>query len=722
MNMDEVLPTFIAEGAEVLRDLESGLLACSQGQADAETINLIFRAVHTLKGSAGLFGLDGIVAFVHGAETTLDQVRQGHIPMDPVLISVLLRCKDHIEFLLESVSAGPGSPAYDATHTGGAELSAALRELSGDFAGVKPEPAADSVAAVVPPPRSAPSNVGRTEPNQWHISVRFGPEVLTAGMDPISFLRYLASFGQLQGMTLIAAALPAAALMNPEHCYLGFELGFRTAADREKIESTFDFVREDCTLRLLPPGSSHGDYHRLLQEAGVEVAGIRDILTYCAGLSGPDLEQLLQPQVPGSGQPTAPALQHAAPARTADGAGPGKPTASTVDNRTVRVAAQKLDSLITHIGELITAAAGANLIAGRSGNAALQESTSRVSALIEQVREGALQLRMVKIGGTFSRFQRVVHDVSAELGKQIQLVVSGEDAELDKTVVEQIADPLTHLVRNAIDHGIEAAALRAARGKPLGGTIKLNAFHDSGSIVIEVSDDGGGLKRDRILAKAQERGLIESGRTLTESEIFALIFEPGFSTAEAVTNLSGRGVGMDVVKRNITALRGTVTIRSTEGVGTTIAVRLPLTLAIINGFQVAIGNSIFVLPLESVEECIEFSTANGHHFTSLRGGVLPYIHLRELFGTSAAATRRQSIVVINYAGQRAGLVVDGLLGEFQTVIKPLGKMFRQVECVSGSSILGTGDVALILDVPALVQLAIARSGAAFGQIPQTAVA
>jgi two-component system chemotaxis sensor kinase CheA len=722
MNVDEVLPTFIAESAEVLRDLETGLLACSQGQADAETINLIFRAVHTLKGSAGLFGLDGIVAFVHGAETTLDLVRQGHIPMNPLLVSILLRCKDHIEYLLESIGAGPGSPAYDVTHSGGAELSAALRELTGEHLEVKRPAAAHAITPVAPPIEAVQSNVGRTAPDQWHISVRFSPDVLTAGMDPISFLRYLGSFGHLQNVTLIDAALPDAASMDPERCYLGFELDFRTAVDREKIESTFEFVKEDCTLKLLPPGSSHGDYHKLLQEAGVDVANIRDILTACAGVAGAELEQLLQPLASGTVQLPSPPPPGTAAARTPNTNASGKAVTSAVDNRTVRVAAQKLDSLITHIGELITAAAGANLTARRSGNAELQEATSRVSALIEQVREGALQLRMVKIGGTFSRFQRVVHDVSAELGKQIQLVVSGEDAELDKTVVEQIADPLTHLVRNAIDHGIESAELRAERGKPPGGTIKLNAFHDSGSIVIEVSDDGGGLKRDRILAKAQERGLVESGRSLTDSEIFGLVFEPGFSTAETVTNLSGRGVGMDVVKRNITALRGTVNIRSTEGIGTTIAVRLPLTLAIINGFQVAVGHSIFVLPLESIEECIEFSTANGHHFTSLRGGVLPYIHLRELFATSAIATRRQSIVVINHAGQRAGLVVDGLLGEFQTVIKPLGKMFRQVECVSGSSILGTGDVALILDVPALIQLAIARSGAAFGQSPQPAVA
>jgi two-component system chemotaxis sensor kinase CheA len=722
MNMDEVLPTFIAESEEVLRDLESGLLACSQGQANAETVNLIFRAVHTLKGSAGLFGLDGIVHFVHGVETTLDRVRQGQISMNPLLVSVLLRCKDHIESLLGSIASGPDSPAYDVTHVGAAELSAALRELAGDFSGMEPSAVADSVRAIAPPKGATTPNVGRTEQNQWHISVRFGPEVLTAGMDPISFLRYLGGFGQLQGATLITAALPDAAAMDPERCYLGFELGFRTAATREKIESAFEFVKDDCTLRLLQPGSSYSDYHQFLHEAGVAVTDIRDILTACAGISGPDFARLLQPQLPGTGQVASPALQPFGIGRAAEGTSPGNPAASAVDTRTVRVAAQKLDSLITHIGELITAAASANLTARRSGNAELQESTSRVSALIEQVREGALQLRMVKIGGTFSRFERVVHDVSAELGKQIQLVVSGEDAELDKTVVEQIADPLTHLVRNAIDHGIESADLRAASGKPPGGTITLNAFHDSGSIVIEVRDDGGGLKRDRILAKAQERGLVESGRTLTDGEIFNLVFEPGFSTAETVTNLSGRGVGMDVVKRNITALRGTVNIRSTEGVGTTIAVRLPLTLAIINGFQVAVGNSIFVLPLESVEECIEFSTSNGHHFTSLRGGVLPYMHLRALFGTSGTATRRQSIVVINHAGQRAGLVVDGLLGEFQTVIKPLGKMFRQVECVSGSSILGTGDVALILDVAALVQLAIARSTAAFGQPLQTAVA
>lgn len=330
---------------------------------------------------------------------------------------------------------------------------------------------------------------------------------------------------------------------------------------------------------------------------------------------------------------------------------------------------------------------------------------SNLAALVEDVRDSALQLRMVKIGATFNRFQRVVHDVARDLGKEIDLVISGEDTELDKTVVEKIADPLTHLVRNAIDHGIEPAALRTERGKPQAGTIRLNAYHDAGTIVIEVGDDGGGLKRDAILAKAIERGIVEAGKPLLDDEIFALIFEPGFSTAEQVTNLSGRGVGMDVVKRNIMALRGSVGVSSVAGAGTTVTVRLPLTLAIIDGFQVAVGHSQFVLPLDMVEECVEFVPTAGHDYTDLRGKILPFVRLGALFGTAERPGARKSLVVVKYAGQRAGLVVDGLLGESQTVIKPLGKVFQHLRCVTGSSILGSGEIALILDVPALIRQA-----------------
>ncbi|WP_010341206.1 chemotaxis protein CheA, partial [Xanthomonas sacchari] len=392
----------------------------------------------------------------------------------------------------------------------------------------------------------------------------------------------------------------------------------------------------------------------------------------------------------------------AAAATTAASAGPAKAAGARGEGGSIRVDADKLDRMIDLVGELIIAVASTGANAQRTGDAQLLESTSILAGLVEEVRESALQLRMVKIGGTFSRFHRVVHDVARELGKDIALVVNGEDTELDKSVVEKIADPLTHLVRNAMDHGIEPAEVRQARGKPVRGTVRLNAFHDSGSIVIQISDDGGGLNRDRILAKALERGLIEPGRQLSDREVFALIFEPGFSTAEKVTNLSGRGVGMDVVKRNIAALRGSVDISSQQDVGTTISVRLPLTLAIINGFQVGVGKSVFVVPLDVVEECVEFAPNYQSEYIDLRGNVLPYVRLRSLFAIAGAPPARESIVVIRQGAQRFGLVVDTLLGEWQTVIKPLSKVFAQVKGISGSSILGSGGVALILDVPSLL--------------------
>jgi two-component system chemotaxis sensor kinase CheA len=663
MNLDEALPGFIAESADLLREMEAALLECTAGSVTPETINLIFRSAHTIKGSAGLFGLDDIVAFVHVVETVLDGVRLNRTAMSEELIALLLSCKDHIQSLVASV--GTAAPPDSTLVTRGEELLAALRQVSA----IEAAGPTDATAGSPEHPGNAigtrPSTSAQTT-TDWQVLVRFSPTVLTAGMDPLGFIRYLRTFCELRRVEVLEDTLPGPESFNAETCYLGFHMDLRTSAPRSRIEGAFEFVREDCTLQIT---ELHAEPHR-------------------------------DAQIPAG--PSSPPPTQARPKRE------GAPEANVL-SRSIRVDAGKLDYLITRIGELIIAAAGVSLLARRGGNSELEERTSTLAALVEQVREGALQLRMVKIGGTFDRFKRVVHDVSRELGKEISLALRGEDTELDKTVVEQIGDPLTHLVRNAIDHGIEPAEVRRARGKPAGGTITLNAFHDSGSIVIEVRDDGGGLRREKILAKALEKGLIQEDRALTDPEIFNLVFEPGFSTADSVTNLSGRGVGMDVVKRNITALRGTVGINSVAGEGTTVTVRLPLTLAIINGFQVAVGKTSFVLPLESIEECIEFSAENGHDFTNLRGHVLPFVRLRELVGTKEPAARRPSIVVVKHAGERAGIVVDALLGEFQTVIKPLGKMFRKVDYVSGSSILGTGEVALILDVPALVQQAIVRA-------------
>jgi len=706
LRIDDALSTFFAEAAELLREMETELLACAGGAASADDVNRIFRSAHTLKGSAGLFGFDFIVEFVHEVEAVLDRVRQGKAALDAELASTLLECKDHMDGLVTHAMNGQ-SALHPSMIERGTRLLRELGTTSPQAAAAAHSTSEATVASGAAPTGSETSSIidrhaaDAQTPGRWHISLRFGSDVLVTGMDPLGFLRYLTTFGSLRGMVVLDELLPDAAAMDAQKCYLGFEFCFESAAAREKIEGAFEFVKDDSTLRLVPPASPPAAYFETLRAAGFDDPRAARILEDCGSLTVAQINTVLLATDAVTRQPVQGAALKASVANAA----------ARHEAQTIRVDAAKLDSLISRIGELITATASANLIARRSESRDFEESLTNVSALVEEIREGSLQLRMVRIGGTFNRFRRVVHDVSRELGKEIELQISGEDTELDKTVVEKIADPLTHLVRNAIDHGIEPADVRAARGKRSAGCIKLNAYHDSGTIVIEVSDDGGGLKRDRILAKALERGLIDATHKPTDSEIFNMVFEPGFSTAEKVTNLSGRGVGMDVVRRNITALRGTVSISSEAGIGTKITVRLPLTLAIINGFQISVADSIFVLPLDSIEECVEYSSADGHDYTSLRGDVLPFIRLHGLFGINKPPARRQSIVVVRHAGKRAGIVVDALLGEFQTVIKPLGKIFARVDCVTGSSILGTGEVALILDVPAVIERAIQRSAA-----------
>ena len=711
IDLDQVLHTFILEARELLEDMEAALLRVADEADPRESINAIFRAAHTIKGSSGLFGLDAVVTFTHVVESVLDRVRDGTVTLDEPLVVLMLASGDYIGRLVDGVERGEPQADPKTEPEGAALLGRLQTYLAGEAASAAPVAVAASGASAGGPAR-------------WHLSLRFGPDVLRNGMDPLSFIRYLATLGEIEHIVTLPDAVPGLDALEAEGCCLGFEIGFLTGADKAAIENVFEFVIDDCALRIVPPGSQVAQYIELIRSLPEGPSRLGEILVACGSVTAHELETALELQAAGASTQkigailaqqgkVAPQVVEAALAKQKQ----VKETRAT-ESQSVRVDADKLDRLINLVGELIIAAAGANLIARRTHNPELMERNSTLADLVEEVRDSALQLRMVKIGGTFSRFKRVVHDVARELGKDIELAVSGEDTELDKTVVEKIGDPLMHLVRNAMDHGIDPPELRAERGKPATGTVSLNAFHDSGSIVIQVSDDGGGLNREKILAKGIERGLVEPGRVMTDAEVYALIFEPGFSTAEQVTNLSGRGVGMDVVKRNITALRGSVAIASEAGRGTTVTVRLPLTLAIINGFQVAVGKSVFVVPMDMVDECVEFTAEPGHDYTDLRGQVLPFIRLRDLFdmaceglaperpsaaaaGTARAA--RQNIVVVKHAGQKFGLVVDALLGEAQTVIKPLSRMFAQVRGISGSSILGSGDVALILDVPLLMQ-------------------
>jgi two-component system, chemotaxis family, sensor kinase CheA len=652
---------------------------------------VLFRVAHTIKGSAGLFGLDAIVAFTHVVESVLDNVRTQGSPISGSLAAVLLDCCDHIQKLVDAVRAESTSDDPAIVEAGASvlerltrqtEFPAAVEKVPPSAAAPKPRPIEPRAAALQD---CAPGL--RVEPDSWYVAVRFDVNVLKNGMDPLAFVRYLTTFGNITGLQIIDDALPEADQFDPESCYLGFEIGLKTEESQARIEAAFEFVRDDCTLRIVPP--------RSLMVDGAVAAG--DPPAADLGLGD------LPVQSKASQAPVVVAEQQQSEARVSK-------DAKAAEGRAIRVDGDKLDRLIDLIGELIIAGAATGSEARKAGLARLTESALHLARIVEEVRDQALKLRIVQMGPTFARFQRLVRDVARESGKEIHLEVSGADTELDKTLVERIADPLTHLVRNAIDHGIETPELRRLRGKPAAGAVRLNAYHDAGSVVIEVADDGGGLNRERILQKATQRGMVAKDQILTDAQIYALIFEPGFSTAEQVTNLSGRGVGMDVVKSNVSALRGSVEIDSQDGQGTQVRLRLPLTLAIIDGFQVGVGRSSFVIPLDLVEECVDLdagmdktSPASGH--ITLHGAVLPLIHLREIFDIPGKPGRRQSVVVVGGSVKRAGLVVDELLGELQAVIKPLSHLFRHLAGIGGSTILGSGQVALILDVPGLVERA-----------------
>jgi len=693
---EQAQQTFFEESRDMLRQIEDALLALESNTHDDETLNALFRAAHTIKGSAGLFGFDRIGGFTHEVESVLDRLRAGEIALNGDLAALLLESGDHIGHLLTETAECIERPE---TNAAGVALEARLLVWS-------PSRSTDAVVA------SSPSSTAAAAPERpWHIAVDFGPGIFRDGMDPLSFIRYLATKGDVIGVTTRIDSMPAADAFDPETCHLGFDILLQTQCTKADLTAVFDFVKDDCELRITAPDAEVERWITVLQGMPAHGKRIGEMLVNCGAVTQGELSRALATQEDSQGVP--PPIgellvaQKSVPDEVLQVAVTRQRDHRTEESRFIRVQADKLDSLITLVGELVIAGAGANLLARRAGDPRLLESTQVITDLVEEIRNGALQMRMVQIGETFNRFRRVVRDVSRELGKEIDLEISGADTELDKSVVEKIADPLMHLVRNAMDHGMEMPDVRAAKGKAPGGLMRLNAFHDSGSIVIEVIDDGRGLDRDRILQKAWERGLVPANTELPDDEVFDLIFTAGFSTAEKVTSLSGRGVGMDVVRRNIEALRGTVKLSSRPGEGTVVSIRLPLTLAIIDGFLVSVGPASYVVPLDMVVECIELprGTPKGASYLNLRGEVLPFLRLRDVFGIEAPPPSHHNVVVVRNGTTFAGLVVDRLLGEFQTVIKPLGKLFRNLQGIGGSTILGTGEVALILDVQALIDSA-----------------
>lgn len=712
---------YFTEGRELLSSMEMSLLSLEKNSTDKDSINSIFRAAHTIKGNSGMFGFERIGDFTHFIENILVGVRNETIKIVPALTGLLLECHDFIQNLMDHYETEEDLPLDDYSET-------LFNELIDRLNGYLPAAVKEEIKNINEQyigndtiPKSGNNNKKILVSNDcWHISLRFGKNVFKDGLDPYSFISYLGEKGEIQNIRTVYEDMPTGEEMNAELCYLGFEIDFKSSITKKEIENVFDFVINDCELKILPPYTSIDDYVKLIDELPEKPMKIGDMLREIGSLTEAELEKALELQ----GKLALTEEKTAEELLVGNILVEEKMIQKDIVNsaltkqdnikkreesnrKLIRVDSEKLDHLINLIGELVITGSNVKQISETEEKTGITKAVTDMSKLIEEIRGSTMGIRMVAIGETFSRFERVVRDLSREKGKRIDLVINGGETELDKTLIDRISDPLIHLIRNSIDHGIGTPADRENSGKPATGRLTLNAYHETGSIVIEVSDDGEGLDRDKILNKAIEQGLVKEEHILTDYEIFQFIFQPGFSTAKEVSSTSGRGVGMDVVKKNIESLRGTVLLESKRGEGTVVRIHLPLTLAIIDGFMVKIADSFYVLPLAMVTECTdihknELNSKEGGNFINLRGDVLPFMKMREFFREHGEGPEKPKVVVVEYSRKKYGLVVDDLVGEFQTVIKPMGRIFSRLQWLSGSTILGTGEVAYILDVPKLI--------------------
>ncbi|NKF21717.1 chemotaxis protein CheA [Solimonas marina] len=638
---------FFEESFEGLDIMEAGLLRLDPAQPDAETLNGIFRAAHSIKGGAGTFGFSGITDYTHVLEALLDEMRAGRRALNASDIDLLLRATDALRQLL--VAARDEQPV-DAALT-----EAVHAELTGCLHGEKAGAAAAPVAA------KADAAEG------WRMVFAPHAGLFMSGNDPLRILRELATLGDAK-IDAVDAALPAFDALDPEQCCLSWKIDLRGAVSRDAIVDLFAWVEDECDLTI---------------------------------------EALAAASVPASSVTPVAALPAAAPSKAA--------TRPGADATSIRVSTSKIDAMIDLVGELVITQAMLQQQASHIDPAvaeALLQGLAQLDRHTRLLQEAVMSTRMLPVDAVFSRFPRVVHDLAGRLGKQVRLQTIGESTELDKSVIEKIADPLTHLVRNSLDHGIESEDARRAAGKDPAGTLTLRAAHQGGHIVIEVADDGAGLDRRRILAKAAERGL-SCDASMTDSEVWQLIFAPGFSTAAQVTDVSGRGVGMDVVKRNIESLGGRVEIGSQTGRGTCVTIRLPLTLAIVDGMSVAVGNDVFILPLPAIIESLQPSAdqvkrvAGQGQVARVRDEYVPLVALHDWFSLPARPrpVHEAILVIVEAEGHKLALQVDALVGQQQVVIKSLETHYKRVPGVSGATILGDGRVALIADVGEIVRLA-----------------
>ncbi|MCJ8509285.1 chemotaxis protein CheA [Rhizobium lemnae] len=659
MSFPDPIAVFRTEAAELLEQIETGLLDLNHDLANKDQVDAVFRGLHTLKGSGAMFGFEALAAFTHHCESAFDQVRKGMVPATHDLVSAVLNATDHMRALIE-VPAGD----HDASSE---NLLSALR-LAVEHAG---NPDAKAAAK------------SETKPDLTHYRLHFSlpRNAMVNGTNPLPLLDELRDLGECI-VEVDKHELPALDDLNPRDLYLSWTVDLKTTQPRSAIDDVFIFVMDEMELRL-------------------EVMGDEKVAVKTAE----PIPEAQSSQAKTAEVASAPLRQdHAAPAKAVSQPIEAKQTKS---NENVRVPAERLDELMDRVGELVIAQSRLSQLAGSSGDLQLRAVSEDVERLSGELRDTMMVLRMVPVAQLFGRFRRLVHDLAIETGKTIELITEGETTEVDKSVVERLADPLVHLVRNSCDHGLETPEERRAVGKDPVGRIYLSARQAAGEVIITIKDDGRGINRERVRAKAEASGIIAANTVLADQDLLQLIFQPGFSTAQQVTNLSGRGVGMDVVKRTIDALRGSIDVTSHNGSGSEISLAIPLTLAIIDGLLVRIGVGRYVIPLSAVEECLELSPeedmrSRGRSFISLRDSLVPFIRLRDLFNTNTTPDPFQKVVVISTGAERVGLVVDQIIGDHQTVIKGMSKLHHDVATFSGATILGDGGVALILDVGHLV--------------------
>jgi two-component system, chemotaxis family, sensor kinase CheA len=670
---------FFEESFEALDSMETALLKLDIGAPEPELINTIFRVAHSIKGGSATFGFSGIASFTHSCETLLDELRSGGMQVTTEISNLLLKTVDVMREMLRATQA---KQPIDMQKTSDVQFDVeamiAKKNNAPAKAAVPTAPAGDSLAD---------RSVAAPGARYWEISFRPYPELFARGNDPLRMLRELAELGELK-VEADLKSLPTFAELDPQSCYLAWQLKLSGDVAEDAIKQVFEWAEGDCdlTMKLIDGGAT-------------------------PAVPAEDPAPVATPPAPAASGPVAVPT----PAKEASVANVG-------DSGSIRVSVEKIDELMNTVGELVITQA----MLSQLGNAIESPHAEKLRAGLAQLerntrelQESVMRVRMLPISFVFSRFPRMVRDIAQRLGKQIDLKLTGEQTELDKTVLEKIGDPLVHLVRNSIDHGIEMPDARVAAGKSAAGTVHLDACHRGGNIAVEVSDDGGGLNKERILAKAKQRGLVGQNDILTDDQIHDLIFLPGFSTADKTTDLSGRGVGMDVVRRNVKELGGKIELKSEQGKGSRFIITLPLTLAIVDGQSVAVGNETYIIPLISIVESMRLKESSISRLSgrsevfSFRGDYLPIIRLHELFGVEprTRSLHEGLVVIAEGDGRRIGLFVDDLLGQQQVVIKSLETNYGRVEGVSGATILGDGSVALILDVTGIITAASMRAAA-----------